>query len=164
MATDGKKLQDMARDGKKLQEMARDGKRRLEMTLDDKRWQEMTRDDKRWQEMTRDDNKHMSATFATKSAQICACLVRIPRQFGAFVARGPSPRCKLCKIRTWGARHLCKMCISNFNVLGWFVNFSNTPGTRGWSRLRDWTLAVQKKCAKISFFRKKNKNYLIYFF
>ena len=25
--------------------------------------------------MTRDDNKHMSVTFATKSAQICACLI-----------------------------------------------------------------------------------------
>ena len=25
--------------------------------------------------MTRDDNKHMSATFATKSAQICACFM-----------------------------------------------------------------------------------------
>ena len=28
----------------------------------------------------------------------------------------------------------------------------NTPGTRGWSRLRDRTLAVQKKRAKICFF------------
>ena len=25
--------------------------------------------------MTRDDNKHMSVTFATKSAQICACYI-----------------------------------------------------------------------------------------
>ena len=31
----------------------------------------------------------------------------------------------------------------------------NTPGTRGWTRLRDRKLAVQKKRAKISFFRKK---------
>ena len=29
---------------------------------------------------------------------------------------------------------------------------TNTPGTRGWSRLRNRTLAVQKKRAKISFF------------
>ena len=28
----------------------------------------------------------------------------------------------------------------------------NTPGTRGWSTLRDRTLAVLKKRAKISFF------------
>ena len=33
----------------------------------------------------------------------------------------------------------------------------NTPGTRGWSRLRDRTLAVPKNRAKISFFRKKIK-------
>ena len=28
----------------------------------------------------------------------------------------------------------------------------NTPGTRGWSRLRDRMPVVHKKCAKISFF------------
>ena len=34
-------------------------------------------------------------------------------------------------------------------------NMHNTPGTRGWSRLRDRTLAVQKKHAKICFFSHK---------
>ena len=38
----------------------------------------------------------------------------------------------------------------------------NTPGTKGWSRLRDRTLAVQKKHAKITFFSSKNKNYLFF--
>ena len=33
----------------------------------------------------------------------------------------------------------------------------NTPGTRGWSRLRDRTLTLQKKRTKISFFRTKIK-------
>ena len=32
----------------------------------------------------------------------------------------------------------------------------NTPGTRGWSTLRDRTLAVPKKRAKFSFFWYKN--------
>ena len=32
------------------------------------------------------------------------------------------------------------------------MQFLNTPGTRGWSRLRDRTLAVPKACVKISFF------------
>ena len=32
-------------------------------------------------------------------------------------------------------------------------NSNNTPGTRGWSRLRDRTLAVPKIRAKIRFFR-----------
>ena len=41
----------------------------------------------------------------------------------------------------------------------------NTLGTRGWSRLCNRTLAVQKKCAKISFFfRKKIKITLNFLF
>ena len=36
----------------------------------------------------------------------------------------------------------------------------NTQGTRGWSRLRDRTLAVQKNRAKIIFIVKINKNYI----
>ena len=41
-----------------------------------------------------------------------------------------------------------------------------TPGTRGWSRLRDRTLAVEKNRAKMTFFSGAEKNYLkkIYFF
>ena len=37
----------------------------------------------------------------------------------------------------------------------------NTPGTRGWSRLRDRTLAIQKKRAKINFFFLVKKNYYL---
>ena len=41
----------------------------------------------------------------------------------------------------------------------------DTPGTRGWSKLRDRTLAVPKKRAKNHLlFLKKNKNYLKFFF
>ena len=42
----------------------------------------------------------------------------------------------------------------------------NTPGTRGWSRLRDRTLAVAKNRAKMTFFSGAKKNYLkkIFFF
>ena len=39
----------------------------------------------------------------------------------------------------------------------------NTPGTRGGSKLRDRTLAVPKKRAKISFFRKKIKIIINFF-
>ena len=39
-----------------------------------------------------------------------------------------------------------------------------TPGTRGWSRLRDRTLAVQQKRAKIRFFSRKKKKYLTFYF
>ena len=40
----------------------------------------------------------------------------------------------------------------------------NTPGTRGWSRLRNRTLAVAKNRAKMTFFSGGGKNYLIFFF
>ena len=52
--------------------------------------------------------------------------------------------------------HTAQCCSEHF--------IENTPGTRGWSRLLHWTLAVPKKRAKISFFSKKNKNYLKFFF
>ena len=43
--------------------------------------------------------------------------------------------------------------------------FENTPATRGWSRLRNRTLAVPKKTRENQFFfRKKIKNYLKFFF
>ena len=34
------------------------------------------------------------------------------------------------------------------NIVAWVIYMGNTPGTRGWSRLRDRTLAV----AKMTFF------------
>ena len=37
------------------------------------------------------------------------------------------------------------------------TNIYNTPGTRGWSRLRDRTLAVAKNRAKITFFSGEKK-------
>ena len=45
-------------------------------------------------------------------------------------------------------------------------NISNTPGTWGWSRLRDRTMAVAKNRAKMTFFSGVKKNYLkkIFFF
>ena len=36
-------------------------------------------------------------------------------------------------------------------------NFDNTPGTRGWSRLRDRTLSVHKKTRENKFFFRKQK-------
>ena len=39
-------------------------------------------------------------------------------------------------------------------------NNKNTPGTRGWSRIRDRTLAVAKNRAKMTFFSGGKKNYL----
>ena len=44
--------------------------------------------------------------------------------------------------------------------------YCNTPGTRGWSRLRDRTLAVAKNRAKMTIFSGAKKNYLkkIFFF
>ena len=48
----------------------------------------------------------------------------------------------------------------------WIESCRNTPGTRGWSRLRDRTLAVAKNCAKMTFFsgaKKKLPKKNIYF-
>ena len=44
------------------------------------------------------------------------------------------------------------------------VALKNTPGTRGWSRLRDRMLAMVKNRAKIFFFCKKIKITLFFFF
>ena len=52
---------------------------------------------------------------------------------------------------------------SNSNSAGHYCGKKysrNTPGPRGWSRLRDRTLAVAKNHAKITFFSGGGKNYL----
>ena len=51
---------------------------------------------------------------------------------------------------------------SRWNIYLQPQNSTNTPGTRGWSKLRERTLAIQKKRAKIIFFCKKIK--ITYFF
>ena len=46
----------------------------------------------------------------------------------------------------------------------YMFSVSNTPGTRGWSRLRDRTPAVAKNRAKMTFFSGGGKNYLKKYF
>ena len=60
-------------------------------------------------------------------------------------------------------RHVKQSCVCQVITVN---NNENTPGTRGWSRLRDPTLAVAKNRAKMTFFSGRKKNYLkkIFFF
>ena len=85
--------------------------------------------------------------------------------FWSSPTSGNLPCVKICFPQYFGITRICHFYF--FTKKYWFssvfsyflfklfqaiIYYINTPGTRGWSRLRDRTLAVPKKRARISFF------------